>query len=287
MSTLIRHLSQQEQINFLLTNRIPRHLLTRFMGWYSKLHSPALTRFSIALWKQFASDLDLAEAQQQKFNCLHECFIRQLKPGSRELDKRDNIFISPCDAIVGASGRVQDQTVFQAKGFPYELNELIPDAGLCERLKDGVFATLRLKSSMYHRFHAPVDCSLSQVNYISGDTWNVNPVALKRIEKLYCKNERAVVEIHTADAEETIVLVPVAAILVASMKFHCLDKVLNLKYQGPNLIPCQASYRKGDEMGYFEHGSTIIVFASSQYRLMEHIVDQTPVQMGQALLQKN
>jgi phosphatidylserine decarboxylase len=287
MTSLIRNLSQQEQINFLLTNRIPRHLLTRFMGWYSKIENPALTRFSIALWKQFASDLDLEEAQQEKFNSLHECFIRQLKPGSRPLDTRANIITSPCDAIVGACGSIENQRVYQAKGFPYELNDLIPDKALCEKFVDGVFVTLRLKSSMYHRFHAPVDCSVSQVNYISGDTWNVNPVALKRIEKLYCKNERAVMELHTAQQDAHIALVPVAAILVASMKFHCLSQPLNLRYQGPNLIPCQASYKKGEEMGYFEHGSTIILFASSHYRLLDHISDQTPIQMGQALLQKN
>ena len=76
---------------------------------------------------------------------------------------------------------------------------------------------------MYHRFHAPVDCKVCTVTYISGDTWNVNPIALERIEKLYCKNERAVVELEpdTGSEHEAILMVPVAAILVASMKFHC------------------------------------------------------------------
>lgn len=286
MTSLIRNLSQQEQLNFLLTNRIPRRLATQFIGWYSKLESPLLTRFSIALWKQFASDLNLDEAEQQCFSSLHECFIRKLKPDARPIETAQDIITSPCDAIVGACGRLEHQQLFQAKGFPYEINELIPDAALCHKLRDGIFVTLRLKSSMYHRFHAPLDCSVSQVTYISGDTWNVNPIALKRIEKLFCKNERAVVQLHTSQNKDIIVLVPVAAILVASMKFNCLDETLDLKYSGPNKIPCQASYSRGDEMGYFQHGSTIILFASSNYQLMDHIGDQTPIKMGQALLQK-
>ena len=287
MTSFIRHLSQQEQINFLLTNRIPRRLVTQFMGWYSRLKSPLLTRLSIALWKLFASDLNLQEAREQTFNSLHDCFIRELKPGSREVDLGEDIVTSPCDAIVGACGCIQQQSLYQAKGFPYEMSDLIPDPALCSKLENGVFVTLRLKSSMYHRFHAPLDCRVSAVTYISGDTWNVNPIALKRIEKLYCKNERAVIELHSDQNNEHLVMVPVAAILVASMKFHCLQDTLDLRYQGPNHIPCNASYKKGDEMGYFQHGSTIILFASSGYQLAEGIGSDKEIKMGQALLKKD
>lgn len=286
MTSLIRQLTQQEQINFLLTNRIPRRLLTQFMGWYSQLNSPLLTRLSISLWRLFASDLNLQESRQDSFNSLHECFIRELKPGSRDVDPGQDIITSPCDAIVGACGQIQQQSLYQTKGFPYEMSDLIPDPVLCDKLSNGIFVTLRLKSSMYHRFHAPVDCTVSSVTYISGDTWNVNPIALKRIEKLYCKNERAVIELKTEQPSDHLVMVPVAAILVASMKFHCLQDTLDLSYQGPNYIPCHASYQKGDEMGYFQHGSTIILFASSSYQLVEGIANETEIRMGQALLQK-
>lgn len=286
MSSLIRYLARQEQLNFLLTNRIPRRLLTQFMGWYSRLNSPLLTRLSISLWRLFASDLNLKEARTQTYNSLHECFIRELKPGSRKVDPGEDIVTSPCDAIVGACGQIMQQSVFQAKGFPYEMSDLIPDPDICSKLENGIFVTLRLKSSMYHRFHAPVDCRVTDVTYISGDTWNVNPIALKRIEKLYCKNERAVIELHTDQQGAHLVMVPVAAILVASMKFHCLQNTLDLSYQGPNHIPCNASYQKGEEMGYFQHGSTIILFASPCYQLADGISNGAEIRMGQALLQK-
>jgi len=284
MTQLIRHLSQQEQLNFLLTNRIPRRLLTRFMGWYSGIESYTLTKYSIALWKLFADDLDLSEARQQKFLSLRQCFIRQLKEGARQIDTADDIVTSPCDAIIGSCGNIDGTTVFQAKGFPYDISDLIPDKSLQEKYRNGMYVTLRLKSSMYHRFHAPVNCDIKKITYISGDTWNVNPVALKRIEKLYCKNERAVVELHTEIDESSITLVPVAAILVASMKFNCLNEALDLKYQGPNIIHCDEHYNKGDEIGYFQHGSTIILFATQNFKLCDNIKTGVRVQMGQALL---
>ena len=273
-----------EQLNFLLTNRLPRRWLTLFMGWFSRIDSPALTRVAIAIWQLFSEDLRLQDARTSRFRSLQECFTRQLKPGLRPVDTRPDVVSSPCDAIVGACGRIQGHQLFQAKGFPYSLGELIPEPALAARYRNGWFVTLRLKSSMYHRFHAPVDCRVRRVNYVSGDTWNVNPIALKKVEKLFCKNERAVLDLEFGQPDHSLTLVPVAAILVASMKFHFLPEPLNLKYRGPNLIPCDAKLKKGDEMGYFQHGSTILVFASEQYHLYPGISEGHFVKTGEALL---
>ncbi len=287
MYSPIRALSRHEKINFLITNRIPRSLMTRLMGWYSNINNPLLTRFSLFVWRQFAKDLDLSESKKQRFKSLHDCFIRELEEGSRPIDEGDNIVVSPCDAIVGACGKINGSTVYQAKGFPYELHDLIPDTGLHQKYRNGYFVTLRLKSCMYHRFHAPLDCEIRHVTYISGDTWNVNPIALKRVEKLFCKNERAVVELKTDHSSSSITLVPVAAILVASMKFHCLNHTLNLRYKGPNLLHCHANYKKGDELGYFQHGSTIILFATREFTLCENVRTGERINMGQSLLVQN
>jgi len=283
MVSIVRYMTQQERINFLLTNRVPRYYLTRAMGWYSRIENRWLTRFSILIWKVFADDLDLSEAKTTEYKSLRECFIRELKAGARKIDNSEAIVTSPCDAIVGANGKIDGTTVYQAKGFPYELSDLIPNKELQEKYRDGSYVTLRLKSSMYHRFHAPINCKVEQLTYVSGDTWNVNPVALKRIEKLYCKNERAIVELHTGDEDSSILMVPVAAILVASMKFHCIEDVLDLKYKGPNRLLCNAHYEKGDEMGYFQHGSTIILFTTKDYQLHQDVSKGHRIYMGQAL----
>ena len=172
----------------------------------------------------------------------------------------------------------------QAKGFPYRLADLLCDPELETRYRNGTYVTLRLRSNMYHRFHAPHDCRVRQVTYISGDTWNVNPIALKRVENLYCRNERAVIRTELAGSDHVVTLVPVAAILVASIRLHFLDVLLHLRYRGPNRIACDASFRKGEEMGWFEHGSTIIVFAPAGFALCAGLAEGSEVRMGVPLL---
>ena len=137
---------------------------------------------------------------------------------------------------------------------------------------------------MYHHFHAPADVTVEHVTYIAGDTWNVNPIALNRVARLFCQNERAVIQTVRKDSGDRITLVPVAAILVASIKLNFLDATLDMKYRGATAIPCRAAFAKGDEMGYFQHGSTIIVFAPAGYTLCDGVSAGTVVRMGQALL---
>ncbi len=280
--SLIGRIVQQEDINFLLTNRIPRRWLTQFMGWLSRIENPWVCAACISLWRVF-SDLDLSEAKQTRFASLRDCFTRELKEGARPIDTDPAVLSSPCDALVGASGQVRDGSVLQAKGFPYPLLDLLGDAELVRYYRGGRFATLRLTSSMYHRFHAPCDCRVEQVNYISGDTWNVNPIALRRVERLFCKNERAVVRCRLPSGA-LLTLVPVAAILVASIRLNFLDLRLHLRYRGPNVIACDAQLRKGEEMGWFEHGSTIIVFAPQGISLCGALREGGRIRMGQALM---
>ncbi|MGD8640991.1 MAG: archaetidylserine decarboxylase, partial [Gammaproteobacteria bacterium] len=229
--------------------------------------------------------LNLAEARKTQFRSLHDCFIRELKEGARPVDMNQQTIVSPCDAVVGAHGKIDGVELIQAKGFPYTLMDLLADAELVDKYRDGIFVTLRLKSTMYHRFHAPYDCHVSEVNYISGDTWNVNPVALKRVERLYCKNERAVINLQLNGDHGSVTLVPVAAILVASIRLKFLQQVLDLKYKGPNHIACDASFRKGQEMGYFQHGSTIIVFGTQELNICANVKSGDIIKMGQPLLQ--
>jgi len=282
--SLIERLTQQEDINFLFSNRIPRRFVTRFMGWWSRIEHPWICNGSIALWRLF-SELDLSEAKTTHFKSLHDCFTRELKPGARPIDMDPTHLVSPCDGLVGGCGTIDKGTLLQAKGFLYPLSELLADAQLAQYYEGGQYATLRLTSSMYHRFHAPADCRVEQVNYISGDAWNVNPIALKRVDRLFCKNERAVIRCRLASGQ-LLTLVPVAAILVASIRLRFLDVLLHLRYRGPNVIPCDAALRRGEEMGWFEHGSTIIVLAPPGLRLADGVRQGARVQMGQTLLQK-
>ncbi|MGC2412975.1 MAG: archaetidylserine decarboxylase [Stellaceae bacterium] len=283
MRAVLAKFALQEDINFLLTNRIPRQLANRFIGWFSQIEQPALARAAIGIWRLF-TELDLSESATQRFNSLHACFTRELIPGSRPVDPDPGVITSPCDATVGACGLIHRTELIQAKGFPYTLEDLLLDPQLIELYRDGQFATLRLASSMYHRFHAPYDCVVDRVTYISGDTWNVNPIALKRIEKLFCKNERAVIRTVLHPSGPVVTMVPVAAILVASIRLHFLDVLLNLQYRGTAEIPCQASFGKGQEMGWFQHGSTIIVFAPNGVTLCDSVQEGAAIRVGRPLM---
>jgi phosphatidylserine decarboxylase len=285
MKGLISSLTQQENLNFLLTNRIPRAALTRFIGWFSKIEQPLIRDLSIACWRLF-SDLDLSEARKTSFTSLHDCFTRELRPGLRPYDPDPSIVASPCDAIIGAHGKIADTELFQIKGAPYALLDLLGDPALVDAHRNGRFITLRLTSSMYHRFHAPHDCHIERVTFIHGDTWNVNPIALKRIERLFCKNERAVLQTRLATGE-ALTLVPVAAILVASIRLHFLDRLLNAQTTGPTVFPCDVDVRKGDELGWFEHGSTIIVLTPDHFEFCDNVSESARIRAGEPLMRKS
>ena len=282
--TFLDRLLQQESLNFVLTNRLPRVALTRFMGRFSKVRQPLVRDVSIALFKFFGG-LDLSEAKKQTFDSLHDCFVRELKDGARPFDANPNVICSPSDGIVGGHGRIEGDELLQIKGMPYSLTELLGSAELAAKHQGGTYVTLRLRASMYHRFHAPTDCTVQRVTHIQGDMWNVNPIALKRVPSLYCRNDRAVIE-AALPSGLGLTLVPVGAILVASVRLHFLGLNLHHDYRGEQVIACDAPLRRGQEMGWFEHGSTIVVLAPTGMEFVEGLTAGTVVRAGQALLRQ-
>src|SRR5260370_33021593 len=125
-----------EHQNFLLSNRQPPRMAAQLVGWFSKNEQTVVRDLSIALWG-FFSDLDLSEAKKTEFRSVHDCFIRELKDGARPVDGDSQILVSPCDAIVGASGSIAGTELLQVKGFPYTLQELVGDPGFVDQLLQG------------------------------------------------------------------------------------------------------------------------------------------------------
>src|SRR5262249_20639474 len=121
---LLARITGQEDVNFLLTNRIPRRLLTRFAGWLSRGEWPPDLNASFALWRLF-SDLDLSDAKESHFKSLHACFTRELREGARTIDPDPGALISPCDAIIGTCGKIVGGDLIQVKGFRYTLQGLL------------------------------------------------------------------------------------------------------------------------------------------------------------------
>jgi phosphatidylserine decarboxylase len=281
-----RFKSQHETLNFLLTNRIPRRFATTLAGRVAQIESRWLTRVGVALWQVFGGSLELHEAASADFASLEAVFTRRLKPDARPIDRSPDVLVSPCDAIVGANGIVEQGMAIQTKGFPYPLTDLLLDESLVERHRGGRFVTLRLRSTMYHRFHAPCDGRLTSVLWIAGETWNVNPPALRRVERLFCKNERVVLDVEPAEPQCAVTLVAVAAILVASVHLECLPASPRVRRGRLARHACDATVRKGDELGHFRNGSTILLFASHGFEPCPSLTEGATVRAGQPLLRR-
>ncbi len=281
--TTLHRLLLSEDINFLLTNRIPRLALTRAMGRISVIGHPLIARPSQALWRFFC-DVDLSDADAPRYRSLHDAFVRRLRPGARAVDMTPDVLVSPCDAIVGAHGPIEAGRLHQIKGFPYTLSDLLGDDADAAPFRDGSFITLRLTAGMYHRFHAPHDLTVERVRYISGDTWNVNPIALARIERLFCRNERAPITARLDMGGRPVMLVPVAAVLVASIRLPFLDPARGVRAGGAQVHHLSHRFAKGEEMGWFEHGSTILLLAPPGMALRPEIAEGAEIRMGAPLM---
>lgn len=275
----------KDGLNFLITNRIPRVAATLAMGWLSHVDNRWLAKILITAWRWF-SDLDLSDSAKRDFKSLHDCFVRELRPGARTFVASETAIASPSDGYVVGAGRLHAGQMLQAKGQYFALTDLLGEGEHSQPFINGHYVTLRLSATMYHRFHAPAELELNEVLYFSGDVWNVNLPALARVPRLYCKNERAMLRCTLRDGTP-LAIVPVAAILVASIRLHALDERLHLRYKGANTLPCHAVYACGDELGWFEHGSTIIVFTPPGFELAADINIGTKVAAGVPLLQRN
>ncbi|WP_428391117.1 archaetidylserine decarboxylase [Lichenicoccus sp.] len=279
-ASIIARITRQEDVNFLLTNAMPRRLATRLVGWLSRIKQPLICSLLLRLWQVFA-EIDFSDAAETRFRSLHDCFTRTLKPGARPIDPDPAILVSPCDGIVGAHGIVRDGAMLQVKGSTYGLRDLLDDDRHAASLNDARYVTLRLTSGMYHHFHAPHDCTVAAVSHIHGDVFNVNTATLRRIDRLFCRNERAVISARLADGGERLTLIAVAAILVAGIRLRAIA----LPPAGAR-VTCDVRVRKGCELGWFEHGSTIIVIAPASFEVCADVEAGTMIRVGRPLLRR-
>jgi phosphatidylserine decarboxylase len=282
-SFLIDRLIGHEMLNVLVTNFIPRRAVSRLMARFSRIEQPLVYRWSMVTWQFFGGRIDLHEAKKSRFVSVHDCFVRELRDGARPIDPDPAVVVSPCDAVVGVCGRVRDQQMIQAKGISYRLEDLILDPTLVRAYRDGVYATLRLTSTMYHRFHAPCAGRVGHVLYVPGDAWNVTPGTLRRVPGVFCRNERAVISATIDGSRESLLLVAVAAILVGGIHLEFVDTTFNLGCRQARRLRCDTTHRKGEELGHFCHGSTIIVLGTAGLTFLNTVQSGHIIRQGQPL----
>ena len=243
----------------------PKHALSRLVGSLAAAEAGALTTALIKLFiKQYKVDMSEAlRSEPEDYASFNEFFTRELKPEARTICPDDNQLALPVDGAVSQLGDIKHDNIFQAKGHDYSLTALLggkPE--LAEAFKNGKFATIYLSPKDYHRIHMPIDGTLSDMIYVPGELFSVSPLTAERVPGLFARNERVVAIFDTQKGKMAMVLV--GATIVASIATKWAGTVTpppgkNVQHwQYPNEGEQAVHLKKGEEMGLFKLGSTIV-----------------------------
>jgi phosphatidylserine decarboxylase len=264
----------------------PKQALTTFAGWVAGKERGAVTTWII---KRFVAkyDVNMGEALDSdiaSYPSFNEFFTRALKPGARPLAKAD--LVSPVDGAISQFGPIEGDQIFQAKNHRYSTTALVGgDAALAAQFAHGSFATLYLSPRDYHRIHMPCDGRLLRMIYVPGDLFSVNPTTARGVPGLFARNERVVCVFETAKGP--FVLVLVGATIVGSMA-TVWHGVVNPPRGGEvrewHYADQQVVLNKGDEMGRFLLGSTVVMlFPAPPLDFNPAWSPARPVRLGEAM----
>ncbi|MDN3678998.1 archaetidylserine decarboxylase [Vibrio tapetis subsp. quintayensis] len=269
---------------------LPQHGLTRLVGKFASSKSGSLTTAVIRLFvKQYKVNMDEAlHSDPAHFKTFNEFFVRELKPGMRPVVDGESVIAHPADACVSQFGPITDGQLIQAKGHTYSAQELLGgDAALAQEFADGEFATLYLSPSDYHRVHMPCDGVLRQMIYVPGDLFSVNPLTAENVPNLFARNERVVCIFDTDFGPMAQVLV--GATIVGSIELTWAGTVTpprgNTVYTWD--YPAEGNksvhFKKGEEMGRFKLGSTVInLFSEGAVEFDQTMQNNVPTLLGTA-----
>lgn len=267
---------------------MPKHFLSRMVGKLAAARLGGLTTWLIKLFiKQYK--IDMSEAQYSDpahYKTFNEFFTRPLKEGVRPLNNESDIIAHPVDGAISQLGAIVDGQLIQAKGHDYSLQALL---GGSEQdtapFLGGEFATIYLAPKDYHRIHMPIDGTLSKMIYVPGDLFSVNPLTAQNVPNLFARNERVVAIFDTDIGPLAMVLV--GATIVASIETVWAGTVTppagkdvfswNYPTTGDNAI----TLKKGEEMGRFKLGSTVILaWGANQAEILADQQPETVTRMG-------
>ena len=244
----------------------PKHLLSRIVGKLAHVELGRVTTFFIKSFiKQYNVDMTEAlHSQPEHYASFNDFFTRALKPDVRSIDERENVVIHAVDGTISQFGDIDSDRIIQAKGHDFSLTSLLggkPD--IAAPYKNGKFATVYLAPRDYHRIHMPIDGTLTDMLYIPGELFSVNPLTAQNIPDLFARNERVVAIFDTEIGKMAMVLV--GATIVASIETVWAGTVTpptgkNVQHWSYDKdTEASVHLSKGDELGRFKLGSTIVV----------------------------
>ncbi len=259
------------------------NIISRQFGRFASHKFPAFIQGFINQGYVSILGLDMGEFDEPKsYSSLNALFTRALKR-KREIDGESGKFISPCDALISEQGEIENGTALQIKGFSYKVSELLtPHVKKSDKLLSGCFINFYLSPKDYHRFHSPVDMRVLKAIHVSQKLYPVNFTYLKKVDELFCKNERVILECEDKDSK-IFYLVFVGALNVGKIVFTFDDNIsTNASYDSEKVYKYEnLSFKKGDELGRFEMGSTIVVLFEDEN--VELLKGNEKVRFGEAV----
>ncbi|ATZ96035.1 archaetidylserine decarboxylase [Dickeya fangzhongdai] len=280
-----------DRIKIALQHLLPKVWLTQLAGWGADRQAGMLTKLVIDLFARIYK-VNMQEAQQPdtaSYRSFNDFFVRPLKPGIRPVDPLPNRLVLPADGTISQLGTIDDDRILQAKQHDYTLEALL--AGnyiIADLFRDGLFVTTYLSPRDYHRVHMPCDGILRDMIYVPGDLFSVNPLTAANVPNLFARNERVICLFDTPFGPMVQILV--GATIVGSIETVWAGVVtppregIIKRWAYPMEGEGAVILEKGDEMGRFKLGSTVInLFAKDRVQLMPGLASQSATRMGEAM----
>lgn len=267
---------------------LPQHALSRIVLAATRLRAGWLKNLVIGLFIRHFG-VDMSQAQQPDYRAyphFNAFFTRALRNDARPVAPGPSDLASPADATISQLGAIRGGRIFQAKGHSFSLEALLASSEQAELFRAGSFATLYLSPRDYHRVHMPLAGRLLETTYIPGRLFSVNPATTRAVPELFARNERVVSLFETDHG-------PVALAMVGALFVGCMETIWQgvvTPPRGPRVVHTDyrsrspaIELRKGEEMGRFNMGSTVIVLSSRPIDWHAGLGPATPQRMGQGL----
>ncbi len=275
-----------ERIKGWLFTALPHHLVSRTIFYLTRLKTPLAQPVIHWFIKKYQVKMDdVAEKNIARYATFNEFFVRALTPEARPITSKTNLLASPVDGTVSQAGDIMYDHLFQAKGHFYSLSELLGgDELLAKVFSGGRFATIYLAPYDYHRIHMPVDARLKKMIHVPGRLFSVQPWTVRTIPGLFTHNERLVCLFASKCG-------PLAMVLVGAINVAAIETAWSGLVTPPrgkqvsefDYSHTQKDFRKGQEMGRFNMGSTVILLTTDKVRFATQLKHGIKVKMGQGI----
>lgn len=273
---------------FIAAQRIlPKHALSRMIGRVAESQRPWLK--NILIKRAIAAfNINMQEAKSDNlddYDSFNAFFTRALKDEARPIHADSKSVVCPADGVVSQAGNISKNKILQAKGIDYSVGRILGNSVEANHYHDGSFATIYLSPKDYHRVHMPISGKLLRTRYIPGELFSVNDQAAQNLNGLFARNERLICEFESDLAGQFSVIF-VGAMLVAGIEtvWGGFEQPGPSAVREHDLSDQSLSYVKGDEIGRFKFGSTIVLlFGKDTVRGLDALLPQSPVSMGQSI----